>query len=91
MNWIHMDWVMNPVTKLRGSATFDKLLDWLKNLQVTRGALVLGQIYVKHFSFEELPAPITPVIEYIMNISLSKKQKAFSTASVIFIDAPCIL
>ena len=44
------------------SATVDRLLDWLKTSQVSRGAPVLGQVYVKHFAFEELPAPSTQVI-----------------------------
>jgi hypothetical protein len=51
-----------PGNETSDSATVNRLLDWLKNSQVSGGALVLGQVYVKHFAFEELPAPSTQVI-----------------------------
>ena len=41
-----------PGNETSDSATVNRLLDWLKNSQVSRRALVLGQVYVKHFAFE---------------------------------------
>jgi len=51
-----------PGNETSVSAAVDRLLDWLKSSQVSSGALVLGQDYVKHFAFEELPAQNTQVI-----------------------------
>jgi hypothetical protein len=51
-----------PGNETSVSAAVNRLLDWLKNSQVSRGALALGQVYVKYFAFEKLPASNTQVI-----------------------------